>query len=139
MKHIFLLCCLLVSISYPAQQNYNNPYWICLHTQHSQTLFNFVFQDLKGFFLHFTYWQKYQTFELIKLSRNKKDLNDDTTAPFFVSFSQLPAVKSTKNEAAVMSLMSFLFFDHLSKHVLTNSQSQFFSDFLKLIRINIAC
>ena len=47
---------------------------------------------------------------LLKLSRNKKDLNDVTATPFFVSFSQLPAAKKyTENRAAVMSLRSFLF------------------------------
>ena len=49
---------------------------------------------------------------LLKSSRNKKDLNDVTAAPFSVSFSQLPAAKKTpKNGAAVTSLRSFLFRD----------------------------
>ena len=38
---------------------------------------------------------------LLKLSRNKKDLNDVTAAPFVVSFSQRPAGKHTTNRAAV--------------------------------------
>ena len=39
----------------------------------------------------------------LKLSRNKKDLDEFTAAPFSVSFSQLPAAKKkhTKNGAAV--------------------------------------
>ena len=46
----------------------------------------------------------------LKSSQNKKDLNDVTATPFFVSFSQLPAAKKyTENRAAVMSLRSFLF------------------------------
>ena len=32
---------------------------------------------------------------LLKLSRNKKDLNDVIASPFSVSFSQLPAAKKT--------------------------------------------
>jgi hypothetical protein len=49
---------------------------------------------------------------ILKLSRNKKDLNDVTAAPFSVSFSQLPAAKkNTENGAAVMSSRSFLFRD----------------------------
>ena len=51
---------------------------------------------------------------LLKLSRNKKDLNDITAAPFWVSFSQLPAASSTKNWAAVTSLRSFLFCEDFS-------------------------
>ena len=39
------------------------------------------------------------------LSRNKKDLNDVTAAPFLMSFSQLPAAKkNTENGAALTSL-----------------------------------
>ena len=52
-----------------------------------------------------------QMFVALKLSRNKKDLNDITAAPFSVSFSQLPAAKKNKNGAAVTSLRSFLFRD----------------------------
>ena len=48
---------------------------------------------------------------ILKLSRNKKDLNDVTAALFLVSFSQLPAAKNTGNGTAMMSLRSFLFRD----------------------------
>ena len=41
-------------------------------------------------------------YNLLKSSRNKKDLNDVTAAPFLVSFSQLPAAKITQNGAAVI-------------------------------------
>ena len=48
----------------------------------------------------------------LKSSRNKKDLNDVTAAPFLMSFSQLPAAKkNTKKGAAVTSLRLFLFRD----------------------------
>ena len=54
---------------------------------------------------------------LLKLSQNKKDLNDVKYAPFLVSFSQLPAAKkSTENGAAVTSLRSFLFHDDFSQY-----------------------
>ena len=45
------------------------------------------------------------------MSRNKKDLNDVTAAPFLVAFSQLKAAKNNKNGTAVTSLRSFLFHD----------------------------
>ena len=49
----------------------------------------------------------------VKSSQNKKDLNDVTAAPFFVSSSQLPAAKTqTKNGVSVTSLRSFLFRDN---------------------------
>ena len=52
---------------------------------------------------------------MLKSSRNKKDLNDVTAAPFSVSFSQLPAAKKkTENGAALTSLRSFLFRDDFS-------------------------
>ena len=35
----------------------------------------------------------YSQTRVLKLSRNKKDTNDITAAPFSVSFSQLPAAK----------------------------------------------
>ena len=51
----------------------------------------------------------------LKSSRNKKELNDVTAAPFSVSFFQLPAAKkTTENGAAVTSLRSFLFRDDFS-------------------------
>ena len=46
----------------------------------------------------------------LKSSRNKKDLNDITAAPFWV-FMLLAAEKDTENGAAVTSLKSFLFCD----------------------------
>ena len=47
---------------------------------------------------------------LIKLSLNKKDLNDVKAALFLVSFSQLPAAEKPENQAAaVTSLRSFIF------------------------------
>ena len=51
---------------------------------------------------------------VVKSSRNKKDLNDVTDAPFLVFFSQLPAPKSIENGVAVTSLRSFLFRDNFS-------------------------
>ena len=54
----------------------------------------------------------YSQTRVLKLSRNKKDTNDITAAPFSVSFSQLPAAKkTTKDGAAVTSLRSFQFRD----------------------------
>ena len=51
----------------------------------------------------------------VKSSRNKKELNEVTAAPFLVSFSQLLAAKqNTQNGGAVMSLRSFLFPDDFS-------------------------
>ena len=47
---------------------------------------------------------------LLKLSRNKKNLNDVAAAPFMVSFSQLPTAKNTENRATVTSLRSFFDF-----------------------------
>ena len=44
-----------------------------------------TFADRKDVFL--------ENNKLLKLSRNKKYLNDVTAAPFLVSFSQLPAAK----------------------------------------------
>ena len=49
----------------------------------------------------------------LKSSRNKKDLDDVTAAPFLVSFSQLSAAEKHRNGAAVTSLRSFLFRDNL--------------------------
>ena len=50
---------------------------------------------------------------MLKLSRNKKDLNDVTAATFLVSFSQLPAArKNIENGAAVTSLRSIFFRDN---------------------------
>ena len=45
---------------------------------------------------------------ILKLSRNKKDLNDVTAALFLVSFSKQPAAKNThaKNRAAKGQIMS---------------------------------
>ena len=51
----------------------------------------------------------------VKSSRNKKDLNEVTAAPFLVSFVQLPpAKKPTENGAAVTLLRSFLFRNNFS-------------------------
>ena len=51
----------------------------------------------------------------LKLSQNKKNLNDITAAPFSVSFSKLPAAKKTQLKwAAVASLRFFLFRDDFS-------------------------
>ena len=47
-------------------------------------------------------------------------LNDATAAPFFVSFSQLPAAKkATENRAAMTSLRSFIFLYNFSEELLT--------------------
>ena len=59
------------------------------------------------------------TKDSLKLSRNKKDLNEVTAAPFLVSFSQLPAAKKTEKGAAVMSIRSFLLCEDFN-----NAQSQ---------------
>ena len=48
--------------------------------------------------------------DLLKLSRNKKDLNDVTAAPFSVSFSQLPAAKKHTKKGAVVTSLGFLLF-----------------------------
>ena len=51
----------------------------------------------------------------VKSSRNKKELNEVTAAPFLVSFVQLPpAKKTTENGAAVTLLRSFLFHNNFS-------------------------
>ena len=51
----------------------------------------------------------------VKSSRNKKDLNEVTAAPFLVSFVQLPPAKNpTENKAAVTLLRSFLFRNNFS-------------------------
>ena len=62
----------------------------------------------------------------LKLSQNKKDLNDVTAAPFLVSFSQLPAAKKdTENGAAATSLRSFLFCDDFSyMYILTQTEAK---------------
>ena len=48
---------------------------------------------------------------LLKSSRNKKDFNDVTAAPFLVFFAAGSWAKNTENGAAVISLRSFLFHD----------------------------
>ena len=54
----------------------------------------------------------------LKLSQNKKDLNDVTATLSSVSFAQLPAAKKdTKNGAAATSLRSFLFLDNLKINI----------------------
>ena len=54
---------------------------------------------------------------LSKSSRNKKDLNNVTAAPFSMSFSHRPAAKNTENGASVTSLRSFLFRDNFSQTI----------------------
>ena len=52
---------------------------------------------------------------LLKFSRNKKDLNDVTAAPFWVVFFDAGSwEKDIKTGAAVTSLKSFLFCDNSS-------------------------
>ena len=60
----------------------------------------------------------------LKLSRNKKNLNDVTAAPFLVSFFQLPAAKRNTDGAAVTSLRSFLFRDKFKNFVKKNKCRQ---------------
>ena len=49
----------------------------------------------------------------VKLSRNKKGLNDDTAAPFSVGFFAAGSwEKDTKNGATMTSLRPFLFRDN---------------------------
>ena len=51
---------------------------------------------------------------MLKTSRNKKDLNDVTAAPFSVFFCCWQLRKRHRRRAAVMSLRSFLFSDNFS-------------------------
>ena len=54
----------------------------------------------------------------LKLSRNKKDLNDVTAAPFLLGFFAAGSFeKDTENGAAVMSLRFFLFRDNFNFNV----------------------
>ena len=61
----------------------------------------------------------------LKLSLNKKDLDDVTAVPFSSSFSRLPAAKKhTKNGAAVTSLRSFLFCDNFAYIITSVSKNK---------------
>ena len=54
---------------------------------------------------------------LLKLSRNKKDLNDVAAAPVLVSFSQLPAVKKhTKKRGSCDVIKVLLICDDFNSH-----------------------
>ena len=51
-------------------------------------------------YLQSTYIVCNDSMQLLKSSRNKKDLNDVTAAPFSVSFSQLPAAKKHRKRGS---------------------------------------
>ena len=68
----------------------------------------------------------------VKLSRNKKDLNDVTVAPFLVFFSCWQLRKTQKTGAAVTLIRSFLFHDDFS----WNKGNMFFTAFQRTCTID---